>query len=75
MNYCMTGDRGIDHVFPAFDFGRRCACGRKVFALTDVGGALRDAPRRDRLSALVYFQTAARKATAARTIWEVRLFC
>jgi hypothetical protein len=76
MNYCIIRPReGVQHVVPHFDFGCRCMCGRTVYVLTDHGGELRDAPTRERLSALVRFQTAARKANAARNIWETRLFC
>ena len=73
--YCQAGARGLEHVLPHFDFGRRCACGRKVYVLTDQGAELRDAPTRERLSALVRFQTAARKPSATRSVWETRLFC
>ena len=74
--YCMVDEGGITHVFPALDFGRRCACGRKVLRVTDDRTVvLRDAPTRERLSALVLFQAAARKSGLARSIWETRLFC
>jgi hypothetical protein len=78
MYYCTSQPPpggGVQHVVPDLAFGRRCACGRKVFALSDDGPVLRDAPRRDRLSVLVLFQAAARKAATARSIWETRLFC
>jgi len=75
MKYCSIHAGGIEHVVPHLDFGCRCMCGRKVFVLTDHGGALRDAPSRERLAALVQFQAAARKATTSRSLWETRLFC
>ena len=74
--YCTPDARGVAHLVVGMDFGRRCACGRKVLAATDdVGFALRNAPGRERLSSLVLLVKAARKTGAARTLWEARLFC
>ena len=75
-DYCVVEGGEIAHVFRRMDLGRRCACGRKVLAVTDDGGvALRDAPTRERLSALVLLMAAARKTGVTRTVWEARLFC
>ena len=76
-NYCKADEGGVTHVVPALDFGRRCFCGRKVFVMTDSPPAcmLRDAPTRERLSALVLLLSAARKASGTRSLAETRLFC
>ena len=74
-DYCVIEGGAVAHVVSRMDFGRRCACGRKVLALTDDGGVtLRDAPTRERLSSLILLMAAARKTGATRTLWESRLF-
>jgi hypothetical protein len=54
-NYCKVTTRGVAHLFLDLDYGRVCACGRKVFAFAveDEQPILRDRPRDETVSRLI----------------------